>query len=67
MAKNGPSYITLHADYQKNDGEKKLVQMIDYVGQFRVKPTDQQVLEHISETTDLRKTIYQDYPVMSKL
>lgn len=43
------------------------MQVIDYVGQFRKKPTDVKALEHISESPDLRKTIYHDYPVMSKL
>jgi len=40
LARNGPAYITLHKDYLGDEGEKRLTELIEYLGQFRMKPTD---------------------------
>jgi hypothetical protein len=31
LARNGPSYISLHKDYLGDQGEKKLMEFIDYL------------------------------------
>lgn len=67
LARNGPAYITLHKDYLGNEGEKKLLSVIEYLGQFRMKPTDANIFDKATEIEDLRKSIYHEYPVMSKL
>ena len=67
LAKNGPQYITLGSDYQKAEGEKKLLQIIEYLNQFRMKPMIETVLDMADENYDLRKILYHDFPVMSKL
>jgi hypothetical protein len=40
LAKNGPAYITLDKEYQQEEGEKKLLKVINYIGQFRMKPVE---------------------------
>lgn len=67
LARNGPSYITLHKDYLGDDGEKRLTDLIDFLGKFRQIPTEKEVFDKVGEVKELRKTIYHDYPVMSKL
>lgn len=67
LAKHGPAYIELHKDYQKNEGEQKLVKLIDHVGMFRMKPQDADILENTSQHENLRRKLFHDFPVMSKL
>jgi len=67
LAKNGPQYITLHADYQKAEGEKKLKTVIEYLGQFRMRPQVETILDQVNYDTDFRKIFSHDFPVMSKL
>lgn len=67
LAKNGPQYITLGGDYLKAEGEKKLLQIIEYLNQFRMKPMIETVLDMADENYDLRKILYNEFPVMSKL
>ena len=67
LTRNGPSYITLHKDYLGDDGEKRLTEVMEYLGQFRKVPTNDDVFDNVGTVKDLRKTIFHDYPVMSKL
>ena len=64
--KNG-IYINLAPAYQKEQGEKKLREAIDFVGQFRMKPTTQSILDEVNPESDLRRMIFQEFPMMSKL
>ena len=48
LAKTGPAHIGLCPEYQKQAGEKKLLELIDFVGQYRMKPTDQSMLDDVS-------------------
>ena len=58
LAKNGPQYLTLHQDYMsKVDGEKKLLSVIEYIGQFRMKPNLETILEK-TENINFRKALY---------
>lgn len=68
LAKNGPAYLVLGAEYQqKLEGEKKLLKVIEYLSHFRMKPSDNSLVEEISSEGDLRRNIFVDFPVMSKL
>jgi len=61
-------YISLSGQYSKKDGEKQLRKIIQDVGQFRMKPTSQTVLDEFnSEVSDLRRTVLHDFPIMAKL
>jgi len=51
-------YINLAPEYQKEEGEKKLLAVIEYVGQFRMKPTTQSMLEEVNPDSDLRRMIF---------
>ena len=58
------NYINLNRDY----GEKRLAKLIEQVGQYRMKPTSQSVLDEFkSEVRDLRRTVLHDFPIMAKL
>jgi hypothetical protein len=67
LAKNGPAYITLHDNFKEDAGEKKLQEVISYLGEYRMKPTESQIFEKVASTPDLRKTVFHDFPVMAKL
>lgn len=67
LERKGPAHIGLSTDYQKLEGEKRLLELIDFVGQYRMKPSDASILEHVSEKEDYRKQIYHEFPIMSKL
>lgn len=60
-------YVNLAPEYLKSDGEKRLVAVIDRVGQYRSKPTTQSLLEDFSPEEDLRRTIFSEFPMMAKL
>ena len=62
------NYINLSREYQGVDGEKRLLKLIEQVGQYRMKPTSQGVLDELnSEVRDLRRTVLHDFPIMAKL
>jgi len=43
------------------------MEVIEYLNQFRMKPTDAAIFDQNITGESLRKTIYHDYPVMAKL
>jgi len=43
------------------------MEVIEYLNQFRMKPTDAAIFDKNITNANLRKTIYHDYPVMAKL
>lgn len=66
LAKNGPAYLALGAQYlAKGEGEKNLLKIIKYLRTFRVKDAADALSEREGE--DLRRSIFIDFPVMSKL
>jgi len=62
------NYINLSSEYHGLDGEKRLLKLIEQVGQYRNKPTSQGVLDEFNaEVLDLRRTVLHDFPIMAKL
>ena len=62
------NFINLSAEYQNMGGERRLLKLIEHVGQYRMKPTSQGVLDEVNpEVRDLRRTVLHDFPLMAKL
>lgn len=59
-------FLNLGQDYQDN-GNKKLHALIDQVGRYRMKPTSQTLLEEIDPSTNIRRSIFNEFPFMAKL
>ena len=64
--KNGV-YVNLHEDYLKQQGEKRLLKALDFLGQFRMKPTISSLLDSVDSGQDIRRTLFNEFPIMSKL
>jgi hypothetical protein len=61
-------YVNLGKKFQGVEGEKALVNLIAKVGQFRMSPAAQALVDDSqAEGTDLRRTIFQGFPIMAKL
>ena len=66
LAKNGPAYLVLGPQYlKKGEGEQNLLKVIEYLREFRSKPSANTLSEGVG--SDLRRSIFVDFPVMSKL
>ena len=67
LAKNGPAYLVLGPEYQKKgEGEQNLLKVIEHLRSFRSKPASPNMLSE-GVSSDLRRSIFVDFPVMSKL
>ena len=64
--KNGV-FINLHEDYLKQEGEKRILKAIDFLGQFRMTPASSNLLFNIDSSTDIRRSLFTEFPIMSKL
>ena len=64
--KNGV-FINLHEDYLKQEGEKRILNAIDFLGQFRMTPASSNLLFNIDSSTDIRRSLFTEFPIMSKL
>lgn len=52
--KNGV-FVNLHEDYLKQEGEKRLLKALDFLGQYRMTPTASNLLDTISSGQDIRR------------
>ena len=64
--KNGV-FVNLHEDYLKQEGEKRLLKALDFLGQYRMTPTASNLLDNISSGQDIRRSLFNEFPIMSKL
>ena len=60
-------FVNLAPEYQKAEGEKRLLAEIERVGQFRNKASNMTLLEDFSTEDDLRRTIFSEFPFMAKM
>jgi len=62
------NFINLSDEYKQLDGEKRLLKLIQHIGQYRMKPISQGVFDEIDpEVRNLRRTVLHDFPIMAKL
>ena len=60
-------YINLAPEYQKAEGEKRLVSIIETISNYRNKPMSQRAFEEFDTNGELRRTVFSDFPIMAKL
>jgi hypothetical protein len=59
-------FLNLGQDYQDQDS-KKLHSLLQQIGTFRMRPTSQSLLDDFDPQTNIRRTIFNEFPFMAKL
>ena len=61
-------YINLAAEYQKEEGERRIEKLIETISMYRNLPASQKkALEEFSPDGELRRKVFADFPIMAKL
>jgi hypothetical protein len=59
-------FLNLGEDYQEKNS-KKLHALLERIGAYRMRPTSQSLLENLDPQTNVRRTIFNEFPFMAKL